>query len=74
MFHTWLVKIAKIDAASKPSRLPGNRAMNMRRVERGASSGRWRGSSDTEGLIARGLEGGEKLHANEIQAGEASLA
>ncbi len=28
MFHAWEVKIAKIDAASRPSSDPGNRAMN----------------------------------------------
>jgi hypothetical protein len=27
MFQTWLVKMAKIEAASSPSRLPGNSAM-----------------------------------------------
>jgi hypothetical protein len=27
MFQTWLVKMAKIEAASSPSKLPGKRAM-----------------------------------------------
>jgi len=40
MFQTWLVKIAKIDAASRPSRLPGNRAMNpVTVIDRNPSTG-----------------------------------
>ena len=40
MFQTWLVKIAKIDAASRPSRLPGNRAMKpVTVIERKPSTG-----------------------------------
>ena len=47
MFQTWLVKIAKIDAASRPSRLPGNRAMKpVTVIERKPSTGTdWRMSS-----------------------------
>jgi hypothetical protein len=40
MFHTWLVKIAKIEAASSPNRLPRKSAMkNVMVTDRKPSTG-----------------------------------
>jgi hypothetical protein len=52
MFQAWLVKMAKRDASSRPSKLPGKRAMNPVTVmDRKPSTGTdWRmSSSGTDG-------------------------